>query len=199
MRHSILACFVLTFWFPLSLDLSAQTACIRGKILLAESERPIQGASIIVKDPILGDFSDQNGHFSFCGLEKGRSYLMEIHSFGYPLREREVFIENDTNELKILMQLPCDDPQKKALVDCRSGKAKLLLAGGIVPIANRLIDRHFEAKFGILYHDFGCTPPALACMELYNAVVFAWLDRSYGYHWRKRVRKDVIGLKQSGK
>ncbi|KYP13540.1 hypothetical protein [Flavihumibacter sp. CACIAM 22H1] len=78
--------------------------------------------------------------------------------------------------------------------DIKSGKARLLVQGGIVPVYYPA-DRSFQDTYKIRYEIFGCVAPAkIECLEAYNKVVFEHLQHSYGDIWKDYVRRDVIGL-----
>src|SRR6185312_1497613 len=53
----------------------------------------------------------------------------------------------------------------------------------------------FEKMFGIKYVIYSCMSPPEDSMKAYNQVVFSYLDTKYGKSWRKKIRKNVVGLK----
>ena len=84
--------------------------------------------------------------------------------------------------------------KQKALTDIKSGKARLLVQGGIAAVYYPT-DKSFRETYKIGYELFGCVAPAtINCLEEYNQVVFEHLQRTYGDNWKNEVRKDVIGL-----
>ncbi len=84
--------------------------------------------------------------------------------------------------------------KQKALTDIKSGKARLLVQGGIATVYYPT-DKSFRETYKIGYEPFGCVAPAtINCLEEYNQVVFEYLQSTYGDKWKNDVRKDVIGL-----
>jgi hypothetical protein len=84
--------------------------------------------------------------------------------------------------------------KQKALADIKSGKARLLVQGGIAAVYYPT-DKSFHETYKIVYELFGCVAPAtINCLEEYNQVVFEHLHSTYGDKWKNEVRKDVIGL-----
>ena len=84
--------------------------------------------------------------------------------------------------------------KQKALTDIKSGKARLLVQGGIAAVYYPT-DKSFRETYKIRYELFGCVAPAtINCLEEYNQVVFEHLQSTYGDKWKNEVRKDVIGL-----
>jgi len=84
--------------------------------------------------------------------------------------------------------------KQKALTDIKSGKARLLVQGGIAAVYYPT-DKSFRETYKIGYELFGCVAPAtINCLEEYNQVVFEHLQTTYGDKWKNEVRKDVIGL-----
>jgi len=81
------------------------------------------------------------------------------------------------------------------LKDISNNKIRLLLSSGEAPSV--FIGQEFvEDKFNFKYDDFGCISPAKECIKLYNFEVFKFMDQQYGRRWRKKVRSDVVGLKE---
>jgi len=84
--------------------------------------------------------------------------------------------------------------KQKALKDIKSGKARLLVQGGIAAVYYPT-DKSFRETYKIGYELFGCVAPAtINCLEEYNQVVFEHLQSTYGEKWKNEVRKDVIGF-----
>ena len=84
--------------------------------------------------------------------------------------------------------------KQKALADIKTGKARLLVQGGIAAVYYPT-DKSFREKYKVGFELFGCVAPAtINCLEEYNEVVFEHLQSTYGDKWKNEVRKDVIGL-----
>jgi hypothetical protein len=84
--------------------------------------------------------------------------------------------------------------RENALQDIENKRIRLLIQGGISPSANSELDNKFEKKYCLRYYDFGCTYIGYECMPDYNKTVFDYLTKRYGRKWKKKVRKDVIGI-----
>ena len=77
--------------------------------------------------------------------------------------------------------------------DIAARRPCLLVASGIAAIVYTT-DADFEQAFGVRYLDTGCTGPAADCAAAYDARVFEYLTENFGRAWRKKIRKDVLGL-----
>ncbi len=71
----------------------------------------------------------------------------------------------------------------------------LLLQSGDAPIVYP-DDERFQADFKVFFYDFGCISPDRKFVIAYNHIVFNYLTKTYGIKWLKRIRKDVVGLKE---
>ena len=87
----------------------------------------------------------------------------------------------------------CAEGRQLAEKDIAARRPCLLMAGGIAPVAYTT-DADFERAFGVRYLENGCTGPAVACAAAYDARVFEYLTENFGRAWRKKIRKDVLGL-----
>lgn len=87
----------------------------------------------------------------------------------------------------------CAEGRQLAEKDIAARRPCLLLASGIAPVAYTT-DADFKRAFGVRYLDNGCTGPAADCAAAYNARVFEYLTENFGRAWRKKIRKDVLGL-----
>ncbi|WP_029038832.1 FEKKY domain-containing protein [Salinimicrobium xinjiangense] len=145
----------------------------------------------VLKSRHPGTMADSLGKFRLEYLEPNKEYLLKISAFGFPTQEFEAITNTGiTNEL-FLLKAECEFDAEKADSDWKNGKPKLLLFGSIAPVANTKADERFERNYKIEYYDFGCTPPAMDCLKLYNERIFELMDEKYGKEWRKKVRPDV--------
>jgi len=87
----------------------------------------------------------------------------------------------------------CEEGKKLAEKDIAEKKSCLLLAGGVAPVVYTT-DADFEREFGVRYLENGCSGPATSCAAAYDARVFQYLTETFGRTWRKKIRKDVLGL-----
>ena len=137
---------------------------------------------------------NESGEFIIEYLEPNKEYDIIISAVGY---EDQIFkvktnesITYKTFELKV----NCLYSSKKAENDWEKGKPQFLLIGSIAPIGNTKSDNKFEKKYKIEYYDFGCGIPNYECVELYNQKIAELMDKKYGKKWRKKARKDIVGI-----
>lgn len=68
--------------------------------------------------------------------------------------------------------------------------------GGIASVITEE-DLTFAKKHNIKYHDFGCLAPAnREKYEKLNAQVFDQLNKEFGIHWQKEMRKGILGYEK---
>ena len=79
--------------------------------------------------------------------------------------------------------------------DIQAGTPFLILSSGEAPVVITT-DAAFERRFNVDYFEMGCISPLVAVMQAYNARIFAYLQATYGKAWRRRVRPDVVGLRE---
>jgi hypothetical protein len=79
--------------------------------------------------------------------------------------------------------------------DIKNGLPFLLLQSGISPVSYP-DDYKFEETFEVHYFDLVCTGPKQEYVIAYNKRIFSYLSESFGSKWKRKVRKDVIGLRK---
>ncbi len=139
--------------------------------------------------------ADNTGFFRIENLEPNKLYKIKLSAFGYKDQVFEIKTNDGITKTTLTLDASCEYSNEQAKKDWNNGKAKLLLAGSIAPIANSPSDKRFEKKYEIEYLDFGCTPPIDECIKIYNEQIFELMDEKYGMEWRKKVRSDVEYLK----
>lgn len=84
-------------------------------------------------------------------------------------------------------------PQQKLQTDSKKGTVTLYILGGIVSKATP-VDKGFQKKYKVKYHDFGCVAPEnLDYYTDYNLLVLQYLKKKFGTKWEKDIRKDILG------
>ena len=163
---------------------------IRGKVTSEISgETPV--SSIYIRELITKQQSiiaDSLGNFRIEYLEPNKKYILEISAFGYSEQKFDFTTKKGLNNASFELKADCKYNSERAESDWKNGTAKLLLVGGIAPLANSKSDKRFEKKYGIKYFDFGCTPPIQECIDIYNERIFELMDKKYGIEWRKKAR-----------
>ncbi|MDP3150097.1 MAG: carboxypeptidase-like regulatory domain-containing protein [Ignavibacteria bacterium] len=186
--------------FFISIALFGQNAntklILEGKVISKINNEPVQGCNVFIKNTQMGTMADSLGNFIFYNLNKNGQYIISVSASGYPMKDTSIYLAEGTPKtITIFLNTDCIYDSTKAVEDLKNGKAKLLIAGGIAPMANSKEDLEFEAKYKVQYYDFGCTPPAYECISQYNKIIFEYLNNKYQNEWLRFVRKDVIGLK----
>lgn len=170
---------------------------LRGKIISSvTSKRPYHNIYIQEKNTNNMVMADEEGVFSLI-VDKGKAiYNLEIKILGYDTFKyvyQEKWIDRKLPK-HMVVEADCSFSKKEALRDNKNSELKLFISGGIVPVSNTKKDIRFEKKYNIKYVDFGCEAYNFDCIKDYNKQVSLILNIKYGYKWREKVRKDVIGL-----
>jgi len=163
---------------------------IEGVVYSSINDQPVAGALINIKGTKYGTLSDSSGYFLINKIPPGKYYFY-VSWFGYTRIDTSVSLESGSlRQFKFTLDGSCPfDAQE----DIAKGKPKLLLVGGIAPTVYS-DQKKFERKYDIEYYDFGDTPPAYACVEKYNKMVFKYLDQKFWNKWRQDVRDDVFNF-----
>jgi hypothetical protein len=169
---------------------------IGGQVLSDYDGFPIENAIIHIRaNPSFIEQADKNGIFVIDNLTKGE-YKLSIRKHGFHTTDTVIVIEESSiDSLMFTLKATCSFDKERAENDIKISEIKVLLIGGIAPIANSKQDNRFEKKYRVKYYDFGCIADNYDCIEDYNKVIFKYLDSNFGKTWRKTIRNDVIGLR----
>lgn len=189
--------YCLTIFVSSAFAQSADTFKISGTVVSTNSGNAIAGGTIMITRT-RGTIADSLGHFTIGELKRGQ-HKLSFSALGYDNKDTTVTIVNSNiNNLIFSVHTDCysfpEVNSEMALKDIKEGKPKLLLAGGIAPVVYTT-DNDFSNKYKVSFYDYGCSPARQECMLAYNTTIFNYLDKTYGTKWRKKVRQDVIGLK----
>lgn len=102
-------CLFLSATLFLFLSLHAQNAKITGKVISSKTGEVLIGATISIGGDIKPRQSDQNGHFSFSGLKKGKySIVCSYVSYSTKTISNVVLKEDEILEQDIIMEKAAD-------------------------------------------------------------------------------------------
>jgi hypothetical protein len=197
MKKLIFILIVTIFSYTAISQIRVTSIDLKGVVISAIKNEPISDCYVSIKGSSRGEITDSLGKFLFKNLELNHNYIFSISAFGYDVFDTSIVLtENINPDLIIKLNTNCNFNANSAKEDIRNGEPKLLIVGSIAPIANSKMDNEFEMKYGIKYYDFGCTPPADACIEEYNKIIFQYLTKKFGSEWKETVRKDVCFLEK---
>jgi len=133
--------------------------------------------------------TDSLGAFRIDTIVPG-PYSIRVQFLGYPPdTSRFEFEPGASVDRVVILRAHCNYDSALAVSDIRRGRPRILLHGGIAPLAYGVQDRAMERKYRFRYKEFGDQiENPLQCDEQYNRVVFGFLDRKYGTGWRDSVR-----------
>lgn len=135
---------------------------------------------------------DSVGFFNVTVTKKSK-YSLKLSGWGYKI-DTIIAADQINNNLVLYGSVNCDVGRSMAEKDIINDNIRLLIIGGIAPIANTSQDKVFEKKYKLTYFDYGDTPPFFGCVKKYNEVIIKYLDATYATQWRSTVRKDVEGI-----
>ena len=73
------------------------TASLSGRIISSETQRPLKGANVVIKDTDLGAATDDSGYYSIRSIPAG-FYTIQISHIGYQSHEANVHLNQDANK-----------------------------------------------------------------------------------------------------
>ena len=81
-------------------------------------------------------------------------------------------------------------------IEINSNTKTIYLLGGIASVITKE-DLAFAKKYNIQFHDFGCIAPTnFKEYETKNALVFEYLNKTFGTQWQKEIKSSVLGFEK---
>lgn len=81
-------------------------------------------------------------------------------------------------------------------IEINSNTKTIYLLGGIASVISKE-DLAFAKKYNIQFHDFGCIAPTnFKEYETKNAMVFEYLNKTFGKLWQKEIKPSVLGFEK---
>jgi hypothetical protein len=81
-------------------------------------------------------------------------------------------------------------------IEINSNTKTIYVLGGIASVITKE-DLAFAKKYNIQFHDFGCIAPTnFKKYETKNALVFEYLNKTFGTQWQKEIKSSVLGFEK---
>jgi hypothetical protein len=171
---------------------------IRGKIYSAVTRlKPIGMIYINLEGDDTNYRTNDDGEFVIYPKEKKEVYKLTIMAGSHQLLHYDFKSEWLTRKHPKSIVVASNFPASKIIAqeDFKKGRLQLYVQGGIAPVLNSKKDENFEKKYDVTYYELGCQIKTEEAILQYNKMAFLLLDLKYGKAWRRKVRKDVVGLK----
>ena len=79
-------------------------------------------------------------------------------------------------------------------IEINSKTKTIYVLGGIASVITKE-DLAFAKKYNIQFHDFGCIAPTnFEEYEEKNALVFEYLNKTFGKQWQREIKPSVLGF-----
>lgn len=79
-------------------------------------------------------------------------------------------------------------------IEVNQNTKTIYVLGGIMSVITKE-DLAFAKIYNLRFHDFGCLPPAdFEFYESKNALVFDYLNKTYGKLWQKKMKPNAMGF-----
>ena len=81
-------------------------------------------------------------------------------------------------------------------IEINSKTKTIYVLGGIASVITKE-DLAFAKKYNIQFHDFGCIAPTnFEEYEEKNALVFEYLNKTFGKQWQKEIKSSILGFEK---
>ncbi len=173
---------------------------IKGRVLSEVNGKPLKNAYVNYKlgCRYSGTITDKNGNFYYKHKiqEKDSLETIELSALGYENIDTIIRVDKPKEYVfEFVMKPRFGLNREKALEDIKRGKVNILKSGGIAPIFYKS-DTKFAKKYNVSFIEYGCEAIAEESLYEYNRTVFEYLDKKHGKKWRKKIRKDIVGLEE---
>ena len=171
---------------------------IKGTVLSEVNGKPLENANISYKSRYRYSMTNEKGEFEYRYKIRERDSLetIELTALGY--KNVDTIIRVDKSKVYVfefVMKPRFGLNREKALADIENGEINILESSGIAPVFHKS-DSKFTKKYNVNFVEYGCEPIAEESLREYNRTVFEYLDKKYGKKWRKKIRKDIVGLNE---
>ena len=167
---------------------------ISGIVMSEVNNKPLENVTIRIN--LSGAISDKKGRFYFKYHADKKDSLKTIvfSALGYETIDSVIDLrKNKRFKFNFILKPRFGLNRKKALEEIENGEIKILISSGIAPVFYKS-DSKFSRKYKVKFVEYGCEAIAYESLYEYNKAVFEFLDKMYGGKWRRKIRKDVIGL-----
>lgn len=175
----------------------AQTQLISG--IVKDSTGIIVGAKIVNKAQKSYGTTGFNGKFIIP------AHINDTLVISYIGKLNEIHVIKNYNDLVVFMKSGPEikttlgyTPSVRRKVNYEEiNYRKIYILGGIVSAIGKK-ETEFSKKYGVIFHDFGCMPPAnLSEFEKINTKTFDYLMATFDNQiWIRQLKPETIGLKK---
>ena len=171
---------------------------IKGIVFSEVNGKPLENAYISYKSRYRYSMTNEKGKFEYKYKIRENDSLetIELTALGYENIDTIIRVDKPKEYVfKFVMKPRFGLNREKALEDIKKGEINILESSGIAPVFYKS-DSKFAKKYNVNFVEYGCEAIAWESLYEYNRTVFEYLDKKYGKKWRKKIRKNIVGLKE---
>ncbi|GGW75632.1 hypothetical protein DFQ11_1283 [Winogradskyella epiphytica] len=171
---------------------------IKGIVLSEVNGKPLENAYISYKSRYRYSMTNEKGEFEYRYKIRERDSLetIELTALGYENLDTIIRVDKTKEYVfEFVMKPRFGLNREKALADIKNGEINILESSGIAPVFYKS-DSKFAKRYNVNFVEYGCEAIAEESLYEYNRTVFEYLDKKYGKKWRKKIRKDIVGLNE---
>lgn len=198
MKKLFLTILFLNSIIGFSQDEESGEILIKGIVLSEVNGKPLEGAHLSYESRYRGSLTDEKGEFEYRYEIRERNSLetIRIGALGYEAIDTIIQVDKPKEyNFRVVLKPRFGLNREKALEDIKNGEIKILMSSGIAPVFYKS-QKKFAKKYQVGFAEYGCEAIAWESLYEYNRAVFEYLDEKYGKKWRKKVRKDIVGLEE---
>tara|TARA_R110002020_G_C15948382_1_gene745372 strand:- start:57 stop:656 length:600 start_codon:yes stop_codon:yes gene_type:complete len=171
---------------------------IKGIVLSEVNGKPLENAYISYKSRYRYSMTNEKGEFEYRYKIRESDSLetIELTALGYENLDTIIRVDKPKEYVfEFVIKPRFGLNREKALADIKNGEINILESSGIAPVFYKS-DSKFAKKYNVNFVEYGCEGIAEESLYEYNKTVFEYLDKKYGKKWRKKIRKDIVGLNE---